>query len=1318
MEQINVFMKGIVSDLDNSYITADSWVYPSRNIQIMNRDGKGFVVTGLKGNDIHFEVTEGFIVIAAAENRGILYIVSVNDETGETALGSYPSPSGGHLVNEYNHLQNFNGGNFISNKFGYTGESNVKILVDDSYDESTNIYLCDGVHIDKVINSGFRVDGTRNEIEYFTDNFDNILNHIPSTLKPPIATLSEVAVGGKLKPGMYEIYFRYATLNFDVTEYVSVLYPVQVADGSNLISTKGSENKDVDDNQLYVNKKIVIDITNVDTAFTYLEVGIIRNFSGNDDNIITEAYEIAKRYSIAELNGSLVIDGAETETILTVEDLFMKYAKERVSKDHVFFAGRIFKSNLKRPGYNKELLAFLALIVDVQTYSFPLADYTYSQIEAGETRLYGYQDPYIVSNNISYFEGEIYPFAIQFLLTDGTLTEGFPIRNFDFISGQKKTYGLDFPVKGLVRFPFVGYDKGVKIAFLFEDMVDYINSRPDLYSNVAGVYVMQGEKIDNLVYNGVLMPTVCGVNALHAFDLDPFTEASIDPFYFGSESDQSGAYSFPFPFPPIFQQIYSGSDFKHRSVPVGIYDQEGHFVYYYNGEPIKDSKKLAFISMENMLSNKSRVVSGKRYVLQTFSLYPIGDYNKKEKDYDVINGANVYYTLPHYLHDIEETSLLLTPTIQRIQTITAFSIEKGQHKGEGGFTSFMNDGTSSTSPGFISDQSADKYPAYNRGFVTPKYIGITFDTEEENNHFVDYAKYKMASLYLQENNVAFLDQKINTFSVSYTNYHQVSKLLSIAQMSNPKYNVVYISKGDNFKMRAFTRLIRFFGSDMNTDENRIDNTGGSPWPGYPHFYQFGLMLGFISSSRVNLAMRSFLQAKDEDSEFLYSFYPANKNLFGDILEWIRKSDYISSMTESYAVNHGYDKYYPSVVYPGYEKDIPDDVENYPTKIIFSSKSTPDSYKNNYREITIANAQKFQTKYGEILRLQEGFGILLSLRPKGVFSHQVGQRSLQETSGAEIITGSTDIYLSDTESVVGYYGIQEWTATNISKNYVYGFDSISAMAWRVSFDYNAYGNRVPQQELLSKKFFNDNAFKQIMDRMRAFTNFPFKGTGITIGFDEENACVLFCFMRTGTPATTTRGAEPPAPIEAQEVKEVMIYNEDLNTFIGPSDETSPLYVPYGRKMILVPPKTYMARHKLFLSGVKDVTMFFGETYSNKISFIVNGVSNDPNTNASMFTKIFNALDIKCPQKELISVEYETETQSGLWNFSQNSEQFWNDAEYQENKWLVPFVMSDIAEGEYQTDSNFRGQWLKVTITFSQDINFYIKAIITNFEISFI
>ena len=50
MDNINIFTKGLVSDLDVEKRTGEYWDFPTLNIRILNHEGQGFIVTYDKGN--------------------------------------------------------------------------------------------------------------------------------------------------------------------------------------------------------------------------------------------------------------------------------------------------------------------------------------------------------------------------------------------------------------------------------------------------------------------------------------------------------------------------------------------------------------------------------------------------------------------------------------------------------------------------------------------------------------------------------------------------------------------------------------------------------------------------------------------------------------------------------------------------------------------------------------------------------------------------------------------------------------------------------------------------------------------------------------------------------------------------------------------------------------------------------------------------------------------------------------------------------------------------------------------------------------------
>ena len=99
MEQINVFHKGIVSDIDYSNRDNKTWDFPTEGFRIVNKKGQGMVMTNIDGNEELFSINEGFYVLSAVDLNGILYIVSYNPESGDGEIGTFPSPVSGTPTN-------------------------------------------------------------------------------------------------------------------------------------------------------------------------------------------------------------------------------------------------------------------------------------------------------------------------------------------------------------------------------------------------------------------------------------------------------------------------------------------------------------------------------------------------------------------------------------------------------------------------------------------------------------------------------------------------------------------------------------------------------------------------------------------------------------------------------------------------------------------------------------------------------------------------------------------------------------------------------------------------------------------------------------------------------------------------------------------------------------------------------------------------------------------------------------------------------------------------------------------------------------------
>jgi len=218
-----------------------------------------------------FKVSEGFTVLAAEEHRGIIYLVSVKmiDDEWNTEIGCYPYPNQwidgtDGFTDQYGPLLNYSTDSASRDRvimrtplYGYHDKSQIKLIIDDAFDESANLYLCDGENMDKAVNTGFRIDGSLNDFIYTADDFEGKINHVLYSLNPVVVDSVDTPRGGILKPGQYHIFFAYKTASFDKTEYTTESFPISLAFGESITDTFGQLDEDPNGDPNQTDKKTI-----------------------------------------------------------------------------------------------------------------------------------------------------------------------------------------------------------------------------------------------------------------------------------------------------------------------------------------------------------------------------------------------------------------------------------------------------------------------------------------------------------------------------------------------------------------------------------------------------------------------------------------------------------------------------------------------------------------------------------------------------------------------------------------------------------------------------------------------------------------------------------------------------------------------------------------------------------------------------------------------------------------------------------------------------------------------------------------------------
>lgn len=1591
MKQRNVFLKGIVGDLANNYVKPDSWVFPTHGIRIYNKKGQAYLVTSQLGNEEFIDLGDGHVVIAAKEHRNIVYIVSVYQESSKwiTEIGCYPYPKAWQTQtpdnsitgfdNVYGYLRNFIGYTYgyrmRTPLFNYNTNSNLKLIIDDAFDESVNLYLCDGVNMDKVVNSGFLRTGKLNNVIYKENDFYGKLNHILYSLKPVSINNVSVPVGGELPPGQYHVFFAYKTASYDKTEYFSESFPISVAEGDSITGVYGETDTKYNQEKNLTRKKIVLTLSGLDTDYKYISVALIRFYSNGDGFVQHEQFEIAsdhiipKNFSITD-ELTIEITGREDKVIISEEEFQSLYLKERISKDHCFYNSRIFKANLKSTSYNKTIFENLALLVTVESFTTTdIVLHGYDDIvHKSTTEKLSTQDPEFIYDKLSYFENEVYPFGVTFLLSNGITTDPYPI------TGKNEDNPTETNTSGLFKFKR-NTDRlsviGVKMNIA--SILAEINNNP-VYSDIIGFKIVRGKRISNMLYDGVLERTANGVTISKNRKTDNAINNMVYPFdclyydktdlWFASES-KDNAYHVPvFRYGHVLDNVEyprtTSPDANHYSFPHATYNDNGNDrsktvmplpnflrdmanivpqhdpVYEYSiavehpGVIIDSDKSsdhgdsnnelelhlldaldtelkisethFALFSPDFMTETEHLTEDGETYYMKIYDKYSgnqysegtseyqslrsvpeinnpnppvipsrtrvlelnphsdmfttfvrdnieilcgtepssvdltkwklcpgtvtIKDYNKdifyhaaigsqtapnigvqysqsqvslhvvkytdnkeylciKDTEKDSLNGEDTspnspdpnnlgpwwllidsitLYKQEYSTNDFRQNPPLVPPAVQDgslwvrpscvsheytlnitpltpfVETVKIYNIEKGVYKGTGKFSSYAEDGKEyqitgkkglysltgeminrtahlSAFTGLMGATMRSTMIHYNRSYQTPGYIGVIFDDngafgssyKKEDVYMVKLYKYYPDPDPVNSRDL-FFDNMLADFDPKYEQYWNISNLIKREETDSS----IELFKGDNFKTLSWFRMAHHVDFDDNKEDGHPSrgfqawyvNDNISDLQFSPHeylrssyfldkSYNHGILYGIMTSNRHNVNLRSLLRVLNKDKEELqYTFFPNVANS-RDPLGWIYSSSDESDLVESLNINDGYNDVDGFVKKTGVDVDTPYDSKDRKTAIAFSERRVVNSFKDGYRAMYAANSVDYETNYGDIIRIEELFGMLITAREKAVFKHFVGKKDI--TKDVEFNTSS--IFLSNETLLMLYYGIQDWSALIKTKSAIYAVDVDNAMILRITMETSATGSNNLSPALLSKMFMIEKKTKELTDILEKVRTTTFNKNGISLGYNEEYGEVYFTFMNGDN-------------------IETLVFDEDRKFFIGTSPLRASLYTPFKKGVLETLDASEAHSGVMYQDNIDNGTvMLYGSPTTNKLSFIVNG--NTEQENSVILTKIFESLSISSPHKVLNKILYETELQRGEYIFTEDSAEFWKDSEWIEGSWLTPIIRENVSDNDnyYEDDSIFRGKWLKITLEFQGDSEFYITEIISQFKQSF-
>ena len=314
------------------------------NAAFITEGSNQLVLHNKKGAHTTVSLTKEFTPVGVKVLDNVAYIVSATYNADGSFLqgevGTYPSPDWDILnttgvsimEDKYSPIHNYNAGSssldtsriypFRTSLFDFDGFGHrVELQLQSSYDDTVNIVIIDKDNTTRIINSRMRIKGTsvtlgdRDQLSdgntYSADSF--ILTElIRKSDVIPNMEFDGLGSGGSLPGGSYRVHLKYADADGNITDVIESSLPIHVFNGDGQTSTENT------------GKSIKLDLTYLDTKYTFLDVSLTIISSENNETLI--AKHINKIFPIVGSSMPLVITGYEELELINLETLNLSFS--------------------------------------------------------------------------------------------------------------------------------------------------------------------------------------------------------------------------------------------------------------------------------------------------------------------------------------------------------------------------------------------------------------------------------------------------------------------------------------------------------------------------------------------------------------------------------------------------------------------------------------------------------------------------------------------------------------------------------------------------------------------------------------------------------------------------------------------------------------------------------------------------------------------------------------------------------------------------------------------------------------------------------
>lgn len=1341
---LNDFTAGMDTDIDNLHIKANKY-RKLRNARVVNVDGTIGTAKPIVSTLFKDVFSEGFVPLVSKTYNGVAYFVCFNETTGEGEIGVYPAPNS--IVNQnpnatgfsqvYMPLWNFTGAannqydanptrdEFRTTLFNLAIDRSLSMVLREDYDKTVNIYFCDGVESDKVINSGFNnLTGVQVQNRMYGNNsfpcFVEIMNESPFH---PVVSDIDLIIGGELANGAMKVFFRYTSEDYNPTSFLAETNFIMVSDinDNDELSVSGGAAGTKS------SKACKITLAGLDPAYKFIEVGYVL-FSGDvaDSRIINRRYTIDRN----TLTTEMVITGAESYQVVDISQIVTKKPKEKISSTLTDTDTRLFRGDVKRKySHSEEFREFAKRLVPHHDTSLHLdcKPFTSAVNVATDGQYKSWSNTYSYTG---YFDGETYPFGVVFVFKDGTESDVYPTKGYDDFemplvrvgandygmyrfpnSLLRQTHYVDGGSNGVGTGNFYSAQKIAVMAVVFDQKIanTYLAGLPgnsDLKNDVIGFYYVRGERKKNLVYQGFTVPTFKSGTTTNVSYPNWLTamESILTAVTFGS--DNQSFYSSESVAPFLVQGTLSGNA-KRPEIPYYM-TKDGKVL---GGLGAKYSGKmydcLSYLSdaasdnfMEQALDRQGFFTLDhfyKKYLPKT-DMYCFRLFNQSQStlatDYFTAVANTPLAPAGGYeqnfsLFQVNQDYTSIIPYVSTmINPVRTRDVSRWNKLPYDKFVSYFDEGEDSNIHSLFSLSKYDSaFFGANKttivcgslGLAINSYLGLVF----ENTTIGSAYSLSLCNLYIQNP----LDIDITEIKdTKFTNYFKISQLIELDEdddISPILYN------GDCFMQRAAITVMKnpgIYPTNKVYDSINGNILGFNVARTQTNIITFGTILEYVAQHELNVAYR-----KEFGSQ---SYYP------GGGVDKYTDSAAHNVLPESEELNLGYSKTTSPMGYTGFNEDLPLITQEFPTRIMGSNNHIINGFKDGYRNFAFATYKDYEFQHGRIIALETFKGNLLCVMENYVGLVPINERVTIGTTSGELAIGFGDLLPNKQQTLSQVVGSQHKKSIINTGTAVYGFDLSRRKLWVVGLTEGV--NPISDSKSVNKFLLDlTNNYSTETDKTFSLADTPIDGNGIATGYDYRYGGVYWSFFKNNVCLGT------------------ISFNQKAGFFEFESDYNSPFYFTINEDFYSVNPfevenvadvNAGIWQH----DGGTTVLEFYGTQFPMEVKFIVNDKAD--------LNKIWNNLVLISSGEEFELVEYNTQGQSSDQNpfIPAGPLEIWRVPKYKEDSWRFPINRALVSKSgnnnNFNVASKMQGNWIEILLRYNQNKPTFIKSIITEYTIS--